>query len=83
MLPCVLPYETCSQVQVPSGTCPSCAQAPLLARGTGITHHDHDTHYARAICVSCGAPVGILRAKVSTLFGIDEDLAVQARARVY
>lgn len=64
--------------------CPSCSAAPCEVRGSGVSHHDHDTYYARAIARCCGADVGELRATVSTLFGIDEDRAVlDGRPRVY
>lgn len=44
----------------------------------------HDTYEADASCGSCGKRVGILRVKVSTIFGIEEDEAVlNGRPRVY
>ena len=65
--------------------CPACgAPAPIEVRGRGIGRHDHDTHYAQAEHVQCGALVGELRATVDTLFGIDEDRRVlNGRPRVY
>ncbi len=63
--------------------CPSCRAEDAEVRGTGITHHDHDTYYARAVASCCGA-VMRMETKVSTLFGIEEDNAVlNGRPRVY
>jgi hypothetical protein len=71
--------------------CPVCDEdlaeddCKLFVHGTGITHHDYDTHYADAVALCCRRPVGQLLAKVSTIFGIDEDRAVltDGRCRVY
>lgn len=49
----------------------------------GTTTHDHDTYRSDAVCVGCGAACGTLEAKVNTLFGIGEDIAVGLRCRVY
>ncbi len=63
--------------------CPACrAESPQI-RGTGITHHDHDTYYARAVAACCGAAMR-METMVSTIFGIEEDNAVlHGRPRVY
>ena len=63
--------------------CSSCQAEHPAVRGTGITHHDHDTYYASAVAVCCGAGLR-METRVSTIFGIDEDRAVlNGRARVY
>jgi hypothetical protein len=63
--------------------CSSCQAEHLAVRGTGITHHDHDTYYARAVAACCGACLR-METKVSTLFGIEENRAVlNGRPRVY
>lgn len=41
--------------------------------GVGREIESHDTYRAQARCTSCGKEVGVLRAKVSTLFGLAED----------
>lgn len=63
--------------------CPLCGAVPGKVRGTGITSHDHDTYRADAVTLCCDRPIGQMRTKVDTIFGIDEDEAVCARARVY
>lgn len=64
--------------------CPHCKASPLLARGTGIRSHDHDTYYADAVALCCGKPIGRMSTTVSTIFGIEEDERVlNGRARVY
>ena len=42
----------------------------------------HDTYEADASCGCCGKRVGTLRVKVSTIFGIEEDV-LNGRCRVY
>jgi hypothetical protein len=66
--------------------CPKCkAPKPLVVVGRdGSRHHDHDTYHADATCKKCGETIGDLRAKVSTIFGIEEDERVlHGRPRVY
>jgi hypothetical protein len=65
--------------------CPACGAEPAHARGTGITHHDHDSYYARAVSLCCKQDIGEMRTRVDTIFGIDEDRAffAEVRARVY
>ncbi|TMQ09574.1 MAG: hypothetical protein E6J90_14075 [Deltaproteobacteria bacterium] len=63
--------------------CPSCHAAQPQIRGTGITHHDHNTYYARAVAQCCGAALR-METRVDTIFGIEEDERVlRGRARVY
>lgn len=93
-----LPDGTVLQVEVEGstgmtaralGTCPGCRASPFGVRGAGMcvegpSGERRDTYAARASCTACGAPCGVLRAVVSTLFGIDEDNAVLCgRPRVY
>jgi hypothetical protein len=78
-----LPFEGADHVVV-DGACPKCKGTPFTAKGQHITHHDHDTYYAHAICCKCGAPVGQMKTVVSTIFGIEEDERVLfGRCRVY
>ncbi|MGN6107827.1 MAG: hypothetical protein ACTHU0_22155 [Kofleriaceae bacterium] len=64
--------------------CPSCGVEPCFVRGSSL-HYDHDTYYATATAKCCAQQVGELRAKVATIFGIEEDrnVLVHGRARVY
>lgn len=63
--------------------CPACGTVEPAIRGTGITHHDHDTYYARAVARCCGSVFSI-ETKVDTVFGIEEDERVlNGRPRVY
>jgi len=65
--------------------CPHCAHAPLQVQGTGKRPSEDDRAYeADAVSVCCSRPVGLIRAEVSTLFGVREDRAVlMGRCRVY
>jgi hypothetical protein len=84
-LPARLPYDAAEFVLVADlPVCPRCGVGLKVAGRAGTEHHDHDTYYAEAGCVGCGATLGELQAKVSTIFGIDEDEAVlNGRCRVY
>lgn len=64
--------------------CPSCAK-PLRIVGSGRHIESHDTYAADATCVECRAQVGVVRAVVDTIFGLEEDEAVlvHGRPRVY
>jgi hypothetical protein len=46
---------------------------------------DDRAYEADGFCVGCGEAVGLIRAEVSTIFGLHEDAAVlqHGRARVY
>ena len=81
------PHENADRVIVENGACPKCKLAPLVCRGRGMTidpNASHDTYRADATCCGCDAPVGVLRVKVSTIFGIEEDERVlNGRCRVY
>ena len=66
------PFEGADHV-VATGACPHCSIEPFKVRGSGISRNDHDSYYADAECVACGKFVGTIRAKMDTLFGIEED----------
>lgn len=58
---------------------------------TGLRTHGgfhEDTYRVRAIALCCTddkeiVDIGVMEVKVSTMFGIDEDIAVGARVRIY
>lgn len=61
--------------------CPHCGEENILVSGTGKSidpDNKHDTYRADAVHASakCAQRIGVLRAKVNTLFGIEEDEAV-------
>ena len=81
-LPGTLPYPGAKHVLVAT-SCPACGNHEIPAQG-GETTHTHDTYEAPARALCCGAAIGKLRVKVSTIFGIAEDEAVlNGRCRVY
>lgn len=53
--------------------CPHCAVTPLRVQGTGKRVASHDTYAAEAVAMCCDRHVGEIRARVSTLFGLEED----------
>jgi hypothetical protein len=69
--------------------CPACGKATgeagLVVRGSGNHIESHDTYKATAHAACCRRPIGAIRAKVSTIFGLEEDEAVlvHGRCRVY
>lgn len=65
------------------GACPGCGAEPFLIQGTGRHRFNRDTYKAGGVSKCCSQNVGWIFAKVDTLFGIEEDEAVGARARVY
>lgn len=82
-----LPFDRADHVVIDDEACPHGCEGslPLRVRGTaGSMRHDHDTRYADAIALCCGNRVGWIEAKVSTVFGIEEDERVLAGPwRVY
>lgn len=59
--------------------CPRCreaAPAGLCVRGDGRRVESRDTFVANASAVPCGCAVGVLRVRVSTIFGLEEDEVV-------
>lgn len=59
-------------------TCPHCGEENMKVAGTGKhidPDHRHDTYKAQAVHDDehCRGHVGVLRVKVNTLFGIEED----------
>lgn len=63
---------------VVTGKCHHCGAEPFKVRGKGISSNDRDAYYADGHCVACDNFVGTIRAKVDTLFGIEEDERVLA-----
>ena len=64
--------------------CPRCKSEPLQVQGDNNSIESRDTYRADARCLSCGETIGVLRVRVSTIFGIEEDGRVlNGRCRVY
>ncbi len=83
-----LPHADAARVYVGElPKCPLCKETHpegLPVAGKGNHTEGHDTFAARAHTLCCGGEIGILRAVVSTIFGIEEDRRVlNGRARVY
>ena len=69
---------------IADGECPHCEAFPFSVGGHGKHIEGHGTYAADASCIACGERVGVLRARVETLFGLEEDEAMMnGRARVY
>ena len=67
-----------------AGACPLCGEDPLPVQGHGQHIEDHDTYAACGHCAVCTERVGVIRARVSTIFGLAEDERVlNGRPRVY
>lgn len=83
------PFPNADHVRVPScDTCPACKQTfedGLPVVGSGKHIENHDTYKATAHGKCCGKVIGVIRAKVPTIFGLEEDEAVliHGRCRVY
>ncbi len=78
-----LPHENATFAVV-NIACSSCKKKPMSVRGKANEIESRDTYRSDARCVDCGEDVGVLRVKVDTIFGIEEDAAVlSGRARVY
>jgi hypothetical protein len=65
----VMPYDQADHV-IAEKPCP-CGSRSVSGLGKRIA--SFDTYEADARCNGCWAPRGVLRVKVSTLFGIEED----------
>ena len=79
--PAAPPYPTAPFADVGGGWKCTCGSSQVSGRGM---HHDHDTYRAVGHCSDCGVEVGTIAAKVSTIWGIDEDnVVLHGRARVY
>jgi hypothetical protein len=78
-----IPKSQLSQPQVePLGWACGCGATGIAGKGKRIA--TRDTYEADAFCVGCGEQVGVLRAKVETIFGLEEDEAVlNGRWKVY
>ena len=75
---------------IAEGACPYCKASPFRIGGKGkhiaAGNEGHNTYVARAECANpeCNREVGVLAAKVSTIFGLEEDERVTAGPwRVY
>ena len=56
----------------------------MQVQGNGESVESRDTYRADAHCLACGETIGVLRVKMSTIFGIEEDKRVlNGRCRVY
>jgi len=80
-----IPLAAEGEYGVAACDCPLCGVTPLRVQGTGKRPSADDRAYeADGIAVCCSQPVGLIRAEVSTLFGVREDRAVLVgRCRVY
>ena len=67
------------------GSCPLCGAEEFPVAGHARHIESHDTYAASAESLCCRQPVGTIRVRVETLFGLEEDEAVliHGRARVY
>lgn len=65
--------------------CPGCGEKEMRVQGAGMHIADREHYEAEAVTVCCKKIAGTLRAKVSTIFGLEEDEAVlkHGRCRVY
>jgi len=64
--------------------CPNCKDRPVILTGGGKHIAGYDTYEAPAICCKCEKVVGTFYAKVSTIFGLEEDEAVMRMgAKIY
>ena len=81
---CHLP-ATDAAYAIADGACPLCAATPFRVHGGNQRPSEDDRAWeADGACVSCGGYLGVLRAEVSTIFGVREDRAVlEGRCRVY
>ena len=67
-----------------TGACPRCGAEPFAIAGRGRRIEGHDTYVAYGHCLACREYVGQIRARVSTIFGVEEDERVLGgRCRVY
>lgn len=67
------PHERGGDCALVAGACPRCRVEPFAVQGGGMHIESHDTYAADAACAACKARVGTLRARMSTLFGLEED----------
>ena len=78
------PYKDANVVDVATLACPHCEAKPLRVQG-GETSIEADRVYvAKAWCVGCKETVGSLRVTPPSLFGLEEDQAIEnSRCRKY
>lgn len=74
------------------GKCPGCGVEPFMVVGQALESPSIHVRRSGAFCVSCGDAVGYVNAPMDdasrrmrgeTMFGREEDEAIQLRARVY
>lgn len=80
VVPAKLPHADCAWVETDI-ECPSGGH--YLDVRSDERRRGHDEYTGRAYCMTCKREVGTLRVKVATIFGLEEDEAVQQRPRVY
>lgn len=84
-----LPYPHAKYVLVDDlHICPACNQkftAKLGVAGGSTSIESHDTYRAEAYATCCKGRIGVIRVKMGTIFGLEEDEAVllNSRCRVY
>lgn len=76
------PFPAYAEAQI---RCRHCGAEPVRVQGDGAYPGDDDRHYAaHGYCAECRGQVGTIKAYVSTIFGVREDIAVlHGRPRVY
>lgn len=67
------------------GDCPLCGAKAFGVAGANMRVDSHDTYASDAFSTCCKRPAGTIYARVSTVFGIEEDerMLKYGRARVY
>lgn len=80
----------CGHFAIVEMECQACGANPTPVQGESMHIDGHDTYAADATCrksvsgTVCGSAVGVLRCRVSTLFGLEEDhRVIHGRCRVY
>lgn len=77
-----LPFPGAKYVVGQPSTC--CIEEETAVYSREKVIDSHDTYAGTALCARCHKPVGKLRVRVSTIFGIEEDEEVlNGRCRVY
>lgn len=71
-----LPHEGAAHVDVAGVACPACGK-DLRACGRGEARTTRDAIVKRAVAACCGADVGEIAVHFETLFGLEEDEAVE------
>lgn len=79
------PVRPQGHIGVVEGACPGCGAEPFHIQGGSIEAHSRDVVRSGSRCTACDEAVGWAYGKVSTVFGVEEDLRMtrDSRARVY